>query len=92
MVNPSNGIFGLTSWIEGLWGDLKSLIKRMYTCIHSTNFIYFLRKTEYRRNTRNLNTNEKLDSFFIVVSTVDFDNFISEENLNNIEYDIFYDD
>lgn len=92
LVNHSHMIFGLTIRIEGFWGDLKSLIKKMYTCINSTNFIFFLRESEYHRNTRNLNTPEKLDSFSIVVSTVDFNNFVSEEYLNNIDYEVFYDD
>lgn len=64
----------------------------MYTCIHSTNFIFFLTEAEYRKNTRNLNIIEKLDSFSIVVSTVVFINYISKENLNNIDYEVFYDD
>ena len=92
VVNHSQGVFGITRMIEGLSAVLNSLIKKMYTCIHSINLIYFLREAEYRRNTRNVNTIEKLDSFSIIVSTVDFNNFISEEDLINIDYKVFYDD
>ena len=34
MVNHNHGIFGLTSKIEGVWGEIKTLIKKMYSCIH----------------------------------------------------------
>ena len=36
------GIFGLTSRIEGIWGEIKALIKKMYVSIPSNHFVYFI--------------------------------------------------
>ncbi len=59
VANHHQGIFGLTSSIEGVWVEIKSLIKNMYYSIHSTHFIYFLKEAEYRRCIKNLNPTEK---------------------------------
>ena len=47
-IHGPNGIFGYgeysTSHIKGLWGTLKSYIKRIYNIIFDDNFVLFLRK------------------------------------------------
>ena len=86
------GIFGLTSRIEGLWGDLKAIIKKIYACIHAENFIFFQREVEYKRNTRCLNNFKKLEDFAQVISIVDIDNLLNKANLIDIDYEVLYDD
>ena len=91
-VNLSHGIFGLTSRIEGLWGEIKSIIKKIYNSIHSDHFIYFLREAEYRRTLRSLNSFEILKDFCSVVSSVSIKELIDEDSLKDIFYDFCYDD
>lgn len=74
VANHHQGIFGLTSRIEGVWGEIKSLIKNMYYSIHSTHFIYFLKEAEYQRCIKNLNPTN-------VLSTVGINQFLDEDNL-----------
>ena len=38
--NHSNGAFGLTSLIENIWAELKNSIKKIYTSIHNSNYIF----------------------------------------------------
>jgi hypothetical protein len=42
--------FGLssTSHVEALWNQLKYKIKKLYSSIPSINYLYFLRKAEWR--------------------------------------------
>ena len=42
----ANGIFGLTSRIEGIWSEIKATIKKIYTSISPIHFINFLREAE----------------------------------------------
>ena len=88
VVNHTQGIFGLTSIIGGIWHDLKSTNRKMYSCFHSKNFIYFLLEAEYRRNIRDYDATKKLDDFSKVISSVDLDNFQSEEKLIDFQYDV----
>ena len=60
VVNHNHGIFGLTSKIEGVWGEIRTLIKKMYSCIRSKNFIYFLREAEIQGILRKLMNSLKL--------------------------------
>lgn len=39
-----------TAHIEGIWGQLKGLLKKMYNSIPQRHFIYFLREAEFRIN------------------------------------------
>ena len=64
----------MTSRIEGIWGEIKLLIKSMYISIRSKNFIYFLKDAEYRRSIKKFNPIDKVKDFFIVLSTVGNDN------------------
>ena len=41
VANHHQGIFDLTSRIEEVWGEIKSLIKNMYYSIHSTLFYLY---------------------------------------------------
>ena len=65
--NHARGNFGSglssTSRIEGLWGELKALLKKIYTRVNSDNFLYFLREMEYRRNIKSLNAEKKWKTF-----------------------------
>ena len=44
-------------------GEIKSLIKKMYVSIHSNNFVYFIKKAEYRRSFNNMSVKEKINNF-----------------------------
>jgi hypothetical protein len=90
--NHHRGQFGLTSRIEGIWGELKLLIKSMYISIHSKNFIYFLKEVEYRRSFKKLNPLDKINVFSIVLSTVDSDEYLDENDLIDNDYEVNYDD
>ena len=91
-VNHSHGIFGLTSRIEGLWGEIKSIIKKIYNSIHADHFIYFLREVEYRRALRSLNSFDILSDFCSVVSSVSIKELLDEDDLKDIYYEVCYDD
>ena len=72
--NHARGNFGSglssTSRIEGLWGELKVLLKKIYTSVNSDNFLYFLREMEYRRSIKSLNAEKKIENNFICVCGV----------------------
>ena len=70
MVNHNHCIFGLTIKIEGVWGEIKTLIKKMFSCIHSKNFIYSLCEADFLRIVHKLNNIEKLDEFAKIASSV----------------------
>ena len=97
--NHSRGNFGRgidsTSRIESIWAELKSDLKKIYKTIRSTNFIYFLREIEYRRNLKKLNCNEKLENFATLLSCVGInsdDSYLSEKELMSFNYDTLFDD
>ena len=67
----------------------------MYTLVHDSNFIYFLKEAEYRRNIKLLNPENKLKDFETLLETLkngDEINNINEEDLKNLNYGAFYDD
>lgn len=91
-VNHSNGVFGLTSKIEGIWSELKTIIKKIYISIHGINFGLFLRGAEYRRSIRNLNNREKLNALASVISSTPFEFLLDEKDQYDINYDVSYDE
>ena len=91
-VNHSNGVFGLTSKIEGIWSELKTIIKKIYISIHGINFGLFLREAEYRRSLRNLNNREKLNALASVISSTPFEFLLDEKDQYDINYDVSYDE
>ena len=40
MINHNHGIFGLTSKIEGVWGELKTLIKKIYSPVFIQKILF----------------------------------------------------
>ena len=97
--NHSRGNFGTglesTSRIESIWGQLKFKIKNLYHSIPSKNFVYFLREAEYRLRIKNLNKYQKLEDLSILLSIVGNglnNEYLSEENLKNIDYDTLFDE
>ena len=40
MINHNHGIFGLTSKIEGVWGELKTIIKKIYSPVFIQKFLF----------------------------------------------------
>jgi len=82
----------LTSRIEGIWGEIKLLIKSMYISIRSKNFIYFLKEAEYRRSIKKFNPIDKIKDFSIVLSTVGDGQYLDIEDLLDNDYDVNYDD
>ena len=91
-VNHSHGIFGLTSHIEGLGNEIKTIIKKMYNFIHFSKFAIFLRETEYRRSIRNLKNSDKLKDFASITSSISPVKLIKEEEPYEINYEEYYDD
>jgi len=92
IVNHSNGIFGLTSKIEGIWSELKTIIKKIYNWIHGINFGLFFPEAEYRRNIRNLNNREKLNNFASVISSISLEFLLDEKDQYDIDYEVSYDE
>ena len=64
----------------------------MYNYINSVNFVLFLREEKYRRRIQNLNNSDNLRDFASVISSISPENFISEEELYEINYEVGYDD
>ena len=75
----------MTSRIEGIWGEIKLLIKSMYISIRSKNFIYFLKEVEYWRSIKKFNPIDKIKDFSVVLSTVGADQYLDD-------YEVNYDD
>ena len=75
----------MTSRIEGIWGEIKLFIKSMYISIRSKNFIYFFKKSEYRRSIKKFNPIDKIKDFSVVLSTVGADQYLDD-------YEVNYDD
>ena len=69
-VNHYQRIFGLISRIEGILGENKALIKKIYVSIHSNYFVYFIKKEQYRRSIKNMSVKEKINDFVIILSTI----------------------
>ena len=97
--NHSLGNFGSgllsTSRIESVWGELKAILKKIYSTIRSNNFIYFLKESEYRRSIKNLDRIGKLENFSTVISCVgirDEEDYLNENELKSIEYITYFDD
>ena len=49
-----------TSYIEIIWGIFKDMITRYHNALNADNFAFFLRKLEFRYNTRDMNSKCKL--------------------------------
>ena len=67
----------------------------MYISVHDSNFLYFLKDVEYRRNIKLLNPENKLKDFPTLLETLkngDEINYINEEDIKNFNYENFYDD
>ena len=84
-----------TSKVEGLWGDIKSIIKKIYVSIPSVYLIYFIKESEFRREIRNLSWLEKLKEFSIFIYTlfngngINYD-LLSEDDLLSLDYDTYF--
>ena len=92
VANHNEGIFGLTSRIEGIWGEIKAIIKILYVSIHSIHFVYFIKEAEYRRSIKNMSVKEKINDFVTILSTIGPGNYLTEENLLTLDYSVMYDD
>lgn len=97
--NHGRGDFGYsldsTSRIEGLWAEIRAIIKRLYNTVCSDNFIYFLREAEYRRLIKNLTNDQKLEYFAMIYSIVVPNsgfNFLNEEELKSIDFDTLFEE
>ena len=90
-----NGNFGFgyhsTSIIEGAWGTLKSIIKRIYGYIPADNFILFLREAEFRFILSKVTPKEKESKLIEMLSylydTVEYELYDNEELMDNNNYD-----
>ena len=61
----------------------------MYYAIHSTNLVYHFREAEYRRNTKNLDFNKKLENFASIIYIVGNgikNPYLSEADLISFDY------
>jgi hypothetical protein len=79
--------------IEGVWGEIKYYIKKLYVSIHSKNFVYFLKEEEYSRATKNMSPDDKLKFFASIVSVNLLDykfDLLNKEELSSINYDTYY--
>lgn len=93
--NHANWHFGYSSRIEGVWGKLKPLFKKIYSSIRSKNLIYFIREMEFRRLINNLNLDNKLKQFSEVIECVRNGinkKLLSDDELSSLNYDTFFDD
>lgn len=90
-----NGNFGFgahsTSIIEGAWGTIKSIIKRIYGYIPADNFILFLREVEFRFILSKLSPQEKeekiIEMFKYLYDTVEYELYDNEDLMDNNNYD-----
>lgn len=91
----SGGIFSDTSHIEGLWGEIKFQLKKLYSSISVKKFcILFIPSRIYRRSTKTLNKNEKKNNFSIVCSYMENGNngdFLKEAELISIDCETIFD-
>jgi hypothetical protein len=69
-IMTGNTIVTDSSRIEGIWGELKVLFKKIYSTIRLNNFVYFLREIEYWRVIKNLNLENKLKNFSEVLECI----------------------
>ena len=81
-----------TSHIEQFWGQLKSIIKKIYSIFPKTGFIYYVREAEFRYMISKLDES-KIEKkmwkvFKMVYDICDFDFMSEEEILDNNNYDI----
>jgi transposase-like protein len=86
--NHSAGHFGVTSRIEGIWGELKHSLKKIYSTIRSINFVYFLREIEYRRMLKPFSKDAKMKNIAMIFSSVGNENYgelLSDEDLKAID-------
>ena len=90
-----NGNFGFgvhsTSIIEGAWGTLKSIIKRIYWYIPAVNFILFLLEAEFRFILSKVSHKEKESKIINILSylydTVEYELYDNEELMDNDNYE-----
>ena len=91
-----NGNFGIgshsTSHIEGVWGTLKQIIKKIYGKIPDDNFILFLREAEFRYILSKLEEKDKeekiREAFKYLFDSANYELYDLEELLSNDNYDI----
>ena len=80
-----------TSIIEGAWGTLKGIIKRIYGYIPADNFILFLREAEFRFILSKVSHKEKeskiIDMLSYLYDTVEYELYDNEDIKNNENYD-----
>lgn len=93
--NHSNGNLGYSNRIEGVWGELKALFKKIYSSIRSKNLLYFMREMEFRRLIKNLNLDNKLKKFSEIIECVGNgikEKLLTDDQLSSLNYDTFFDD
>ena len=92
-VHSGNFGFGVhsTSIIEGAWGTLKGILKRIYGYIPADNFILFLREAEFRFILSKVSHKEKeskiIDMLSYLYDTVEYELYDNEELMDNDNYD-----
>jgi len=62
--------FHSTSYIEGLWAEIKKLMMKIYGIIPMNNFIYYLREIEMRILIKNFNDTKKIETFKYMMKIV----------------------
>ena len=96
--NHGRGQFGYgldsMSRIENVWSELKALIKRIYSTIRQSNFLFFIKGIEYRHLIKSMNEVQKLEDFAKIISCVgnDVNQDLLKEGELNLDFDINFDD
>lgn len=69
----------ITSKVEALWYDIKSIIKKMYVSIPSAYLIFIIKEPESRKSIINISWIDIVKEFSILIDTLDNGNGINDD-------------